>query len=260
MFVNLTSIRARERSSDAGDGSNGNGSRGGDGGDQIAGNPIGWLQEQCMFLRWPPPTYETEMEVGLPHQRQFTIACVVLKLREVGLGKSKKIAKRMAAHKMWSRLVEVTPQDAAGAAAGDELLAGERSGVEDAHRAIAAHFADLKETSIPVLTNQTSFKVSQFHRAMKASTGPRLGMLQQTCLSQRQLNFVQFLHEIAVEHQFEVTYVDIDERAFSGQLQCFVQLSTMPVAVLAGQGDTHQEAQMQAAHNALQYLKIMTKT
>lgn len=68
------------------------------------GNPIGWLQELCMFRRWPPPCYETEMEIGLPHQRQFTIACVIVKFREIGQGKSKKIAKRMAAHKMWSRL------------------------------------------------------------------------------------------------------------------------------------------------------------
>lgn len=40
------------------------------------GNPIGVLQELCMNKHWPPPTYETEMEVGLPHERQFTIACV----------------------------------------------------------------------------------------------------------------------------------------------------------------------------------------
>jgi RISC-loading complex subunit TARBP2 len=40
------------------------------------GNPIGVLQELCMSKHWPPPTYETEMEVGLPHERQFTIACV----------------------------------------------------------------------------------------------------------------------------------------------------------------------------------------
>jgi RISC-loading complex subunit TARBP2 len=59
-----------------------------------------------MTRRWPPPTYETELEVGLPHERQFTIACVVLKYREIGQGKSKKIAKRTAAHKMWKRLEE----------------------------------------------------------------------------------------------------------------------------------------------------------
>lgn len=63
-----------------------------------------------MERRWPPPTYETEMEVGLPHERQFTIACVVLKNREIGQGKSKKIAKRLAAHKMWALLLD-TPLD-----------------------------------------------------------------------------------------------------------------------------------------------------
>lgn len=126
-------------------------------------------------------------------------------------------------------------------------------------RSITNRYADLKDANVPVLTNQNSFKVAQFHRAMKASSGPRIAHLQQTCLGDRQLNFVQLLHEIAVEHQFEVTYVDIDERTYSGQHQCFVQLSTMPVAVLAGHGATYQEAQMDAAHNSLEYLKVMTK-
>ncbi|XP_053697792.1 interferon-inducible double-stranded RNA-dependent protein kinase activator A homolog isoform X4 [Sabethes cyaneus] len=78
----------------------------GEGEDEPTGNPIGWLQEMCMARRWPPPTYETEMEVGLPHERQFTIACSVLKYHEVGKGKSKKIAKRQAAQRMWQRLQE----------------------------------------------------------------------------------------------------------------------------------------------------------
>lgn len=44
------------------------------------------------------------MEIGLPHERQFTIVCTVLKFRELGTGKSKKISKRQAAQKMWERL------------------------------------------------------------------------------------------------------------------------------------------------------------
>lgn len=63
-----------------------------------------------MARRWPPPTYETELEVGLPHERMFTIACVVLKNREIGQGKSKKIAKRLAANTMWMKL-QASPLD-----------------------------------------------------------------------------------------------------------------------------------------------------
>lgn len=75
--------------------------------DKVMGNPIGWLQEMCMSRRWPPPLYEMEHEEGLPHERQFTIACQVLKYREIGTGKSKKLAKRMAAHKMWQALQDM---------------------------------------------------------------------------------------------------------------------------------------------------------
>lgn len=81
------------------------------GGDEkVVGNPIGWLQEMCMAKHWPPPTYETELEVGLPHERQFTIACAVLKYKEIGQGKSKKVAKRIAAHKMW-KFLQANPLD-----------------------------------------------------------------------------------------------------------------------------------------------------
>ncbi|KAF5298178.1 hypothetical protein FQA39_LY02602 [Lamprigera yunnana] len=78
--------------------------------DKVMGNPIGWLQEMCMSRRWPPPSYEMVHEEGLPLERQFTITSEVLKHREVGTGKSKKLAKRMAAHKMWQALQD-TPTE-----------------------------------------------------------------------------------------------------------------------------------------------------
>lgn len=66
-----------------------------------------------MARRWPPPCYETEEEVGLPHERQFAIACLVASYRETGRGKSKKVAKRLAAQQMWQRLQDL-PADAEG--------------------------------------------------------------------------------------------------------------------------------------------------
>ncbi|XP_071627919.1 uncharacterized protein [Temnothorax longispinosus] len=78
--------------------------------EKIVNNPIGALQEMCMSHHWPPPKYTMESEEGLPHERQFTIVCSILKYREVGQGKSKKVAKRHAAHKMWQALHDMNNQ------------------------------------------------------------------------------------------------------------------------------------------------------
>ncbi|XP_037029375.1 interferon-inducible double-stranded RNA-dependent protein kinase activator A homolog isoform X5 [Bradysia coprophila] len=173
----------------------------------VFGNPIGWLQELCTARRWPPPMYENELELGLPHERQFTIACVVSKYREVGQGKSKKIAKRLAAHKMW---INIHKNALAKSKANQDL--------DD----------DVNAETTTVNTDE--------------------------------VNYIQFLQEIATEHQFEIKYGHIEDKTVAGRFQCLVQLSTLPVAVCQGTGTTAEEAQANAAHNALEYLKIMTKS
>ncbi|XP_005188137.1 interferon-inducible double-stranded RNA-dependent protein kinase activator A homolog B isoform X1 [Musca domestica] len=228
---------------------NANVSGGGDAADKIVGNPIGWLQEMCMSRRWPPPNYETETEVGLPHERLFTIACTILNFREVGKGKSKKIAKRMAAHKMWTRLQETPIENNQLAESMGTELGGDK----------ANYYGDLKDITVPTITSQHSAKVSQFHKTLKNSTGKKLHKLQKTCLKSPKIEYVKLLAEIAHENQFEVTYVDIEEKTFNDQYQCLVQLSTLPVGVCHGSGPTQADAQKMAAQNALEYLKIMTK-
>lgn len=222
--------------------------------DNAMGNPIGLLQELCMSRRWPPPTYETELEVGLPHERQFTISCSVLKFNEIGQGKSKKISKRIAAYKMFTLLQE-NPLDQNQIFDLDGSLELSQRQVTN----ILNRYTDLKDAHIPTLTNQHSFKVSQFHKTLKATFGQTLIKLQSSCLNDDKLNYVQFLQEIASEHQFEVTYVDIEEKTYDEHYQCLVQLSTLPVAVCHGSGCTLVDSQTNAAKNALEYLKIMTK-
>ena len=72
--------------------------------------------------------------------------------------------------------------------------------------------------------------------------------------------FVKILADLGQEQQFEVTYVDVDEKTDSGEVQCLVQLSTLPVAVCYGVGEDITSANNDAARNALNYLKMMTKT
>jgi len=218
---------------------------------RMAGNPIGLLQELCMSRRWPPPTYETEYEEGLPHERQFTIACIVFRFKEVGVGKSKKVAKRMAAFKMYSRLKDLPCEN-------NTAQYGLDDDDEIAQR-MASDLGELKSAKVPTLTTQHTVKISQFHKQLKSSEGPKLLELQVATLMESNFNFVEFLQEIAAEQNFEVTYVDIEEKSISGKSQCLVQLSTLPVAVCYGVGTSSEEAQSSAALHALQYLKIMTK-
>lgn len=73
-------------------------------GDNDERNPIGMLQELCTSLHLPPPVYITECEDGLPHQRLFTVSCNVSEYKQYGVGKSKKIAKRLAANNLYLML------------------------------------------------------------------------------------------------------------------------------------------------------------
>ena len=48
-----------------------------------------------------------------------------------------------------------------------------------------------------------------------------------------------------------------EERSLSGLCQCLVELSTQPITVCHGFAPNVDAARANAAHNALQYLKIM---
>ncbi|KAE8750709.1 loquacious isoform C [Frankliniella occidentalis] len=222
--------------------------------DKIPGNPIGTLQELCMSRRWPPPSYEMESEEGLPHERQFTIACAIFNHKEIGSGKSKKLAKRQAAHKMWEKLQD-SPMEHNNMRMGYNEDDDEISRVSN----VASRFAGLKDSKFHTMTAMLNVKVSQFHKNIKCSTGPKLDELKTQALNQPDFNYVKFLQEIAVEQEIEVSYIDIEEKSMTGKFQCLIQLSTLPVAVCYGCGHTSKEAQSAAAQNTLEYLKILTK-
>lgn len=218
--------------------------------DGIQGNPVGLLQELCMSRRWPPPTYDLSHEEGLPHERSFTIKCIIEgKHLEVGAGKSKKLAKRQAANKMIQRLRDIpTENEDAFQHIDDDML--------------AQGLAHVKEASFKSSSSSHSQQVSRFHRNLRGSQGEILEQLQSLTLSDPcppdHPTYVKFLEEIAEEQKFEVTYVDIEEISKSGKHQCLVQLSTLPVAVCFGDGDSPESAQDSAAQNSLEYLQIMT--
>jgi len=232
--------------------------------DGLTGNPVGELQEVCMNRRMQPPVYEVSLEEGAPHERNFVINCLVgSKFRESGCGKSKKLAKRKAAAKMLATLksqpVLVDDNDGSGGGGlggGGPCGPGNLIDEDELVLGIAQRSAMLKDSSHSSSLSQ----MAKFYRHLKTKEGTKLGALQEKLEFDSSEENYNLLEEISDEQGFCVTYVDVEERSKSGKFHCFVQLATSPVAVCFGIGiNNAEEARHDAAKNALEYLRIMTK-
>lgn len=217
-------------------------------GPQAPGNTVGALQELCVKHGYPMPTYDLGAVGGQPHQRNFSILCCVGKLRESGAGGSKKDAKREAAQKMIDKLKCLGPnssaapvQDVAQAEMDEDML------------------NKLNNLKVETLNSGASQKVAGFYRKLQTAGGTKLASLHMTSLKGRTGDYVVMLGELGKEQKFEVTYVEVEEKCDDDSTQCLVQLSTLPVAVCYGVGTDTKSAHNDAARNALNYLKMMTK-
>nr|XP_022307308.1 RISC-loading complex subunit tarbp2-like [Crassostrea virginica] len=222
----------------------------------VPGNPVGELQEFTQKKLIKPPVYEFANEDGPPHNREFVCTVKLGKFTEKGSGRSKKTAKRSAASAMLAHIKNIT-QD------GEEETKIEDSEEEDDiplnASEIRSSYTTLKEgkVKLPIPSPQQNMEIQQFYQRIKnnykVKVNSRLSSAPAT-------NYCQMLQEVSEVQRFEVSYLDIAEVSSKGQRQCLVQLSTLPIAVCHGTGQTVDEAHAHAAHNALQYLKLMTKT
>ncbi|KAM3917121.1 interferon-inducible double-stranded RNA-dependent protein kinase activator A isoform 2-T2 [Leptodactylus fuscus] len=189
---------------------------------QIQGNPIGSLQELAVQKGWRLPEYFVSQEAGPPHKREFTMSCRVESFVETGSGTSKKVAKKIAAEKLLAKLKSI-PADNIN--------------------------ISLKK---PIGNNPGCTWDS-----LKNSSGEKINLLKRSALSIPNTDYVKMLTEVAEEQDFRISYMDIEELSVNGQYQCLAELSTNPVTVCHGTGLSCGNAHNDAAHNALQYLKIM---
>jgi len=221
--------------------------------DGIPGNPVGQLQEMCMTRRWPPPTYQLTAEEGFPHERTFAIACTIATYKEIGHGKSKKLAKRQAAFTMMNKLNADMPTEPSQGGEGVE-------DEEDLAKSLTMRYSGLKESKLKTASTQDIRKMNSFHIGLRRKAGPMLKNLQQVSLSAvTGLNFIQMIQDIAAEANFTATFIDIEEKSLIGDYHCLLQMTTNPIAVTFGSGASVADAQSDAAHHALEYLKVMTK-
>lgn len=193
-------------------------------------NPIGQLQELTQKRLLPLPTYEFEMHPGPPTVREFTCTVHLLKLTETGVGRSKKMSKRIAAQAMLDQLQ------------GDGL-------------------SSQLDEALKSLTNEFSVPQSDIRSAYQAlKEGKKTSSLRSTqglIMKTTKLipSYCDLLQELADERKFEVTYVDLSEPTMSGLNQCVVQLSTMPVIVCHGNGRSIEESHSCAAKHSILYFE-----
>ena len=212
--------------------------------DGIDGNPVGELQELCMNRRMQPPVYEVSLEEGQPHERKFVIVCSVGKNQEeAGCGKSKKLAKRQAAHKMLKRL-KLQPVEAEE---GSFQIIDE----DDLAQGIAQRSKEMKGKNGHYLT--------KFHRNLVPKEGSKLKLIHDLEVDELQDKSVELLDDVGKEQSFAVTFVELEEKSKKDDFMCLVQLSTAPVAVCFGTAKTKEDAKAASAFDALEYLRLMTK-
>ncbi|XP_075896349.1 interferon-inducible double-stranded RNA-dependent protein kinase activator A homolog [Nelusetta ayraudi] len=180
-------------------------------------NSVGRLQELALHKGWRLPEYVVITEDGPPHKREFTITCHLEDLTETATGSSKKAAKKAAAEKMMAKL------------------------------------HSLSGSSEITWTPKPSVKLD----SLRNSTLEKICVLRRSPLSVPNADYIQVMLDLSKEQGFEVTYFNIDELTVNGLYQCLVEMSTSPVTVCHGTGISCSNAHNDAAHSALQYLKIM---
>uniref|UniRef100_A0A3P8VQA7 RISC-loading complex subunit TARBP2 n=1 Tax=Cynoglossus semilaevis TaxID=244447 RepID=A0A3P8VQA7_CYNSE len=202
-------------------------------------NPVGALQELVVQKGWRLPEYTVTQESGPAHRKEFTMTCRVERFVEIGSGTSKKLAKRNAAAKMLSRIHDV-PVD---------LRTNNEAELED------------DTFTIPMGSRAESGKSKGFSctwDSLRNSAGEKILQLRSHPLGMpSDSNSCSLLNDLSVEQRFDVSYLDLEERSLSGLCQCLVELSTQPITVCHGYAQSIDAARAKAAHNALQYLKIM---
>lgn len=208
------------------------------------GNTVGGLQEHCVRHGYPMPTYTGEAVDGQTHQKKFAMVCTVGKIKETGSGSSKKDAKRESAQKMINKLKSLGPNG------------GEQAGDLTVDEEVLKKMSNLK---VNTLNPEDSEKVAGFYKNLQNANGKNLAKLHSTSLKSKNLDCEVLLSEISKEQKFEVTYVKVDEKTEEGDVQCLVQISTMPVAVCYAIGKDYDKAKAEAARITLNYLKLMTK-
>ncbi|XP_025206411.1 interferon-inducible double-stranded RNA-dependent protein kinase activator A homolog B-like [Melanaphis sacchari] len=219
-------------------------------GDNDERNPIGMLQELCTSLHLPPPVYITECEDGLPHQRLFTVSCNVSEYKETGIGKSKKIAKRLAANNLYLMLKSIQADLSLNSKAAEN--------VDDFVRQQSSNLSGLKNSK----STSQFYRLPEIHRHLPLTNGPCYNDLKK--MDDEQLYSCDsklILNSFTAEQGLKVSFIDFEELSSTGKYQTSLQVSTPITVAFHGESTiSYEEAQQDAAYRSLRSTTVKSTT
>uniref|UniRef100_A0A5S6QLS8 DRBM domain-containing protein n=1 Tax=Trichuris muris TaxID=70415 RepID=A0A5S6QLS8_TRIMR len=207
-----------------------------------------FLHEKCSKSKWFTPVYEDAGVEGPPHNMTFYISVQVGSLKEIGSGRNKKLAKQNAAKKLLQQVEELSYEER------QELLAYCK---QDMAVTIQQPFPEMDEIFQSESSMQMFGSAELANSSSSSAQNETAKFLTEFDLTSDFVrgNHIDLLHRISREENWDYEFLyagkDVD-----GHECFFLQLSTVPVAVVWGRGEDLDEAKERAAWNAFGYLAI----
>ncbi|KFD50851.1 hypothetical protein M514_08289 [Trichuris suis] len=206
------------------------------------------LHEKCSKSKWFTPVYEDAGVEGPPHNLVFYISVQVGALKEIGCGRNKKLAKQNAARKLLQAVEELSYEEC------QEMLAYCK---QDMAITIQQPFPEMDEIFRKESSLQMPESIEMGTSSLSRTEDEIAKFFSEFDIRRDFIrgNHLEMLHRISRQENWDYEFLyagkDVDG------LECFfLQLSTVPVAVVWGSGASLDEAKERAAWNAFGYLSI----
>ncbi|ODM97825.1 Interferon-inducible double-stranded RNA-dependent protein kinase activator A A [Orchesella cincta] len=217
---------------------------------EVTGNPVGNLNDLCTKLKILPPEYEDVAEYEKPHERVYTAACKLSShIVESGRGRSKNHAKKVAAHRVHTRVLELLAKEADGAA----LLKDD----DNLHEKLSSLTLVSKQEAKKITED---WKLTDWVASFRSRTDPKIELLKESSSATALLTMdcMKLLKEIAEEQKFKL---DLQSwiKETEDMKTCLIAVSTgnQPLTVLMGSAVTKTQAKKIAAENFVEMLRLV---
>lgn len=161
----------------------------------------------------------------------------------MGEGKTKKLAKRNSAQKIL------------------KALQGEKAGDLPSQK-LNSLCSDLEGLTIDMDTSNVAGDPEVFRKTFQNLNSPAVQELNRACLYTPEMHckLRGLLVLVAEENNLQLIECPLEERSATGQFMFLLEITTIPVSVSTGRGETMEQAETDAIAGALEYLKQIYKS